>query len=263
MARTKQKPEEAEATAVVIEALLSSDGLTQGQFNLLTDILLELSNNTGVSVYSPGVAAAFYLAAARRWGAARQRNELAEALRLIEGGETFDDYTGNDGVRRWKIRRRARASRCERSVADMLHRALSSAGTPDDYRRALVDALRAFADVAHTEYDESSPRETYLDAASELAIWSNRPGLFHARLRICDLLYGLRKKRPLDDVPAVREQPPTVAPHAEKRVGELRAKLDGLYEPENEAARFKVEREIYDLTHARVETEEWSEVVSG
>jgi predicted nucleic acid-binding protein len=263
MARTKQKPEEAEATAVAIEALLSSDGLTQGQFNLLTDILLELSNNTGVSVYSPGVVAAFYLTAVRRKGAAGQRNELAEALRLIESGETFNDYIGNDGVRRWKMRRRARAHGSERGIADNLVGAFASTKTPADYRTALCEALQAYAKVAFTKYDESDPRETYLAAASEYAIWPDRPGFHEARLRICDLLYGLRKKRPLDDVPAVREQPPTVAPHAEKQIGELRAKLDGLYEPENEAARFKVEREIYDLTHARVGTEEWSEFVSG
>jgi DNA-binding phage protein len=48
-----------------------------------------------------------------------------------------------------------------------------------------------------------------------------------------------------------------------RRIEELTRRMERLYEPENEAVRFKVEREIYDLTHARVETEEWSEFVSG
>jgi hypothetical protein len=48
------------------------------------------------------------------------------------------------------------------------------------------------------------------------------------------------------------------------RLTVLRERLDKLYEPQDEAARFRVEREIFDLEHAAACAEdEWPEVIAA
>ncbi len=59
----------------------------------------------------------------------------------------------------------------------------------------------------------------------------------------------------------MREEP---AGAVEPRISELTARLDKLYEPENEAARFRIEREIFDLEHAaECADDEWPDVVAA
>lgn len=55
-----------------------------------------------------------------------------------------------------------------------------------------------------------------------------------------------------------------LSPETRSQIEALRRKLDRLYEPENEAARFLIEREIYVLEHAaECAEDEWPELVAA
>lgn len=102
---------------------------------------------------------------------------------------------------------------------------------------------------------------------------------FHGRVIVLDtadgegshLMAGSCVRRPLRVTRRYEAPAPTSAgggdapsPEAQQRIEELRRRLDKLYEPENEAARFRIEREIYDLTRAGAcAEEEWPEVVAA
>jgi len=116
---TKTRPQKI-TTRYVIEALpriLSDENTSAGLYNLLTNTLVELSNETNVGVCEPTIAPAFYYAAQERNGAARSVKDIKEIIRLAEQGETFEDVRSRDYLNDWQDRRAGRPSWQERNAA--------------------------------------------------------------------------------------------------------------------------------------------------
>jgi hypothetical protein len=130
MEKTKRKrlPTEPdhEYIASELERLLSKDA-TDGQREILSDILLQLTNSSGVTIWTPGVVAAFYLVASQRRAELDTRAELLETLKLIEQGVGVEDYRMDDSLWGWKARRRALELVNSPEVSRMARRALQKA----------------------------------------------------------------------------------------------------------------------------------------
>jgi hypothetical protein len=126
-----------EAIAARLERLLSSDALTIEQSEILSDLMLELSNSTGITVWHPGLVRRFYLIAAEYQGEMGIRDELLETLDRIEAGDKFTGYESEDFLERYELRleayRLAEDKGVNRKVRRELRQAAESGpmGTPD------------------------------------------------------------------------------------------------------------------------------------
>lgn len=136
-AKRTQKIPDAVEVAARLEILLSGDALTHEQREILTDALLELSNETQIAAYDAPLARYFYMAASKHRSrrAARERKEIVEILRLIEQGEQFDGYESSAGLDRWRAGGHAKAHAATAPAID----------TADDSRSALLAHLHASA----------------------------------------------------------------------------------------------------------------------
>lgn len=196
-----------EPEAEQIFRLLSSENTTEGQTEILEDALLELSNNTGVSIYTPEVVRAFYEAAARRIGAARMRSEMREVLALIAEGERFEDYQSNDFLQLWKARRRRQRHGPTRRLAQEIE--TKAANAPEPVRRDLLARLEAFCESVGVILDPADLAASYIEAEADGERFE--PGGTHyeqhraARTRLLETLAAIRKGRVIpeqDDAPA-------------------------------------------------------------
>ncbi|MGA9997393.1 MAG: hypothetical protein WBP93_18385 [Pyrinomonadaceae bacterium] len=128
------------AIAEELERILSSEQVTDGQYELLTDIMLELSNTTQVSAWHPEVVKAFYLAASQRQGEMEYRDDLAEALKRIKAGDKFTAYRGGDHLHGYALRLRAIELSKDRRVSKALRA---------EMRQTTQEHFRDFAELVN------------------------------------------------------------------------------------------------------------------
>jgi hypothetical protein len=256
--------------AAELESVMAG-AITEGQQDILNDELRALTDGTQLSPRTFSTTSAFFLAAAQVPGKVHIRRKVEEIIDLIMAGESFADYRPGDGLWRWQKRRRVRAHSSLRSLAAELVRRLTHPTTPPDYRAALTDAIKAYARASDTSYDPADIAGTLLDAAANNACEYNHDGPVHtAWLRMCDLLHGLRKKRPLSHVIPRRVAADKSAGQGNEqtdstaKLAELRARLEQLKKHgdiTDSTERFRLEREIYDLEHAPADDDEWPEFI--
>jgi hypothetical protein len=196
-----------EPEAEQIFRLLGDENTTEGQVEILSDALLELSNNTGVSIYSPEVVRAFYEAAAARVGAARMRSELRDVLALIAEGERFDDYRQDDFLRLWKARRRRQRHGGTQALAREITTKAEFAG--DAVRRDLLARLQAFCESAGVVVDPKDLAASFIEAEADGERFEHGGRKFEqhqaARTRLLEFLSAIRKGRTIptpDETPA-------------------------------------------------------------
>jgi hypothetical protein len=128
MSKKQTREPNHKAIAEKIERLFSDDdALNEEQYNILTDILLEMSNDTGVTVFHSEVVRAFYTAASQRQGELGYRDELKEVLSMIEAGDKFEGYEMGDHMHFYRLRLRARELSQEATVSQYRRRKLQSA----------------------------------------------------------------------------------------------------------------------------------------
>lgn len=263
-------------TAARLEQLLASDTLTGAQYEILTDELLELGNDTGVCVYSAEIVQLFFTVAAARRGGAPQRNIINEVLTLIEAGETFEGYESSDHLGYWKQYRKAKTNTVNCRMAESIAKTINDEQTPPEYRAEFARQLRALASVARTEY-KSDAGETFLEATARAEISSRdtQSDAWTVRWNLLALQQGVRKTRPLASVtlrpisqPQGDEDEDDTAPSytlpdgTTRQIEALRARFSNLYEAHDESARFAILREIYDLEQStQTGGEEWLEVI--
>jgi hypothetical protein len=131
---TKSKPKKAtprkarepnhEEIAAKLERLLSSDQLTEGQYEILTDLLLELSSDSGIDFLHPALIRSFYMLASEKRAEEVHRTELRDSLQAIEQGEAFPDYRITDGLERYRWRQHAARLSTDPSVSRYMRRKL-------------------------------------------------------------------------------------------------------------------------------------------
>lgn len=186
------------ARAAELETVLA-DVLADGQRAILADELRALAERAQLSARAFGTTHAFFLAAAQVPGTACVRNKVEEIIDLIASGEPFADYRPGDGLRHWQERRTARTRAMTFSVTLELTRVLASPKTPTNYKEALTAALQTYAHVTGTRYDSANIADMMGEAAANCAragYYDHRHPLHVAWSNICDLLQGLRKRRP-------------------------------------------------------------------
>ena len=131
-----------------------------------------------------------------------------EIVRLIEEGETFEGYRADWPLWQWKEYQRAKAHGTDVAIADKLCAVLKDQRTPAAYRQALEHWLCELTRLTKTGYDAHDLRETYLRASAMAMVEfdrNNNHAPFNARSNVLELLYGLRKKKPIS-TPNLRTQ---------------------------------------------------------
>lgn len=184
-----------DANAEKLEHILS--GAEQGnQHDVLTDILLEMSSDTGINIDSPEIVRAFYLAAANIRGSAPHRRRIHQVLSLIEQGETFDSYRFGDTFQEWLDIKKTKEQGCDLRIADDLIEVWDSPQTPPEHRAELERTVRALADRTETPYNEADIRDTYLESAARSNIRSQR-NASDARADVLQIISCIKHKKPL------------------------------------------------------------------
>lgn len=154
---------------------------------------------------------------------------------------------------------------------------LSNPDTPEDLRERIEDALLEYASAARvTVFHPQLVHAAFLQmvqAQREAYFADDKTRVSHMRRASEDLNGLIRAAKEGKPLPASRdERPPRTAPVVSTdapdafivrhRIAELERRLDSLYEPSDESARFKVEREIYDLRQSlESNVTEWPDVI--
>jgi hypothetical protein len=142
----------------ILPRILSDENTSAGLYNLISNTLVELSNEVQVGICNPAVAPVFYYMAKQRKGATQCVKEIREIIRLAQQGETFDDAQPRDLFVDWQDRRAGRLTWKEKNAAEQqveesytnlarhLSAVLNDPQTPADIYNELADKVAHLSD---------------------------------------------------------------------------------------------------------------------
>lgn len=276
-----RKPEpDWEAVAERLFTVLTSPSATQDQRLLLTDMIKELADDSRITIASPEIIHAAFPAMCRSTnGRLRERNSqrklVLHVLARIDRGETFAGYEKGEGPWGWYRKKHAPPTEPLRQQQAAAPRKAST-GIPEgchlfvrfgllagdkieleevsDPRSGEVLVLRfnkAWEVGRFVEYDEDEGKRVIvldqIDGRYEFTLGSTEV------YRVSAIT---RRFTPEEAKGGAREA------DRERRIAELRGRLDKLTDITDETQRFRIEREVYDLERA-VDEDEWPEELAG
>lgn len=249
-----------------LEQLAEARNLPGNQENILVDTILDLAGDIGVCFTHPKIIRAFWEVLREHQGS----DELIELLRLIDAGETFDDYEGTERLAGWKKRqslKRPTARTKKKVVKVTINRTYNA----DDIKAGEILTVEAGAEF--TDGDLVVIKDTDDGALSAVFIYHTTRRNAHRRRykyltrkwkgsRNYQLFYG-------DEFSIIgrvvgRENAPEEG-REDGEIERLQARLRRLRDEgdiTNETAIFELERKIHNLEN-KLDEDEWPDVIGG